>query len=189
MATSSHEMSPEEFHLAASRLCVTCGMCCDGTLFHIVRMQPSDSVSALNVLGLKLKKKKGQSCIEQPCQMLKQQRCSIYADRPERCRLFECQLLKRLAAGHIGETEAAITISEARRQVTEVLDLIEKGGHHNRRQPLTVRYERVIAQPVSEEWDPAEVERHEELKTRMHTLQSLLTAAFRPPPQAPAAEH
>jgi Fe-S-cluster containining protein len=181
-------MSPEEFNLAASRLCVTCGMCCDGTLFHIVRMQPSDSVSALNVLGLKLKKKKGQNCIEQPCPMLKQQQCSIYAGRPERCRLFECELLKRLANESITEANAAITISEARRQVTEILDLIEKCGHHNKRQPLTIRYDRVMAQPVSEDWDPSEVKKREELKVRMRVLQSLLAEAFRPPPQLPTAE-
>ena len=181
-------MSPEEFNLAASRLCVTCGMCCDGTLFHIVRMQPSDSVSALNVLGLKLKKKKGQNCIEQPCPMLKQQQCSIYVGRPERCRLFECELLKRLANESITEANAAITISEARRQVTEILDLIEKCGHHNKRQPLTIRYDRVMAQPVSEDWDPSEVKKREELKVRMRVLQSLLAEAFRPPPQPPTAE-
>lgn len=181
-------MSPEEFNLAASRLCVTCGMCCDGTLFHIVRMQPSDSVSALNVLGLKLKKKKGQNCIEQPCPMLKQQQCSIYVGRPERCRLFECELLKRLANESITEANAAITISEARRQVTEILDLIEKCGHHNKRQPLTIRYDRVMAQPVSEDWDPSDVKKREELKVRMRVLQSLLAEAFRPPPQPPTAE-
>ena len=176
-------MPPEDYSIAASRLCVTCGMCCDGTLFHIVRMQPSDSVAALNVLGLKLKKKKGQNCIEQPCQMLKQQQCSIYSGRPERCQLFECQLLKRFAEGTITEANAAVTISEARRQVTELLDLIEKSGHHNKRQPLTVRYDRVIAQPVSDDWDPAEVQRREELKMRMRVLQSLLAEEFRPPPQ------
>lgn len=181
-------MSPEEFNLAASRLCVTCGMCCDGTMFHIVRMQPSDSVGALNVLGLKLKKKKGQNCIEQPCSMLKQQQCSIYAGRPERCRLFECGLLKRLANESITEANAAITISEARRQVTEILDLIERCGHHNKRQPLTIRYDRVMAQPVSEDWDPSEVKKREELKVRMRVLQSLLAEAFRPPPQPPTAE-
>lgn len=181
-------MSPEEFNLAASRLCVTCGICCDGTLFHIVRMQPSDSVGALNVLGLKLKKKKGQNCIEQPCPMLKQQQCSIYAGRPERCRLFECELLKRLANESITEANAAITITEARRQVTEILDLIEKCGHHNKRQPLTIRYDRVMAQPVSEDWDPSEVKKREELKVRMRVLQSLLAETFRPPPQPPTAE-
>jgi len=158
-------------------------MCCDGTMFHIVRMQPSDSVGALNVLGLKLKKKKGQNCIEQPCPMLKQQQCSIYAGRPERCRLFECQLLKRLAKGGVTEAEAGVTILEARRQVTAILDLIEKSGHHNKRQPLTIRYERVIAQPVSDDWDPSEAKMREELKTRMRELQVLLADEFKPPSQ------
>lgn len=176
-------MSPEEFDAAASRLCVMCGMCCDGTLFHIVRMQPSDSVGALNRLGLKLKKKKGQNCIEQPCPMLKQQQCSIYASRPERCRLFECQLLNRLAEGAMTEAKAEATILEARRQVAAILELFEQSGHHNKLQPLTIRYERVIAQPVSDDWDPSEVRMREELKTRMGVLQVLLADEFKPPPQ------
>lgn len=152
-------------------------------MFHIVQMQPSDSVGTLNVLGLKLKKKKGRNCIEQPCPMLKQQQCSIYSSRPERCRLFECQQLKRLAEGKITEDQAQLTIHDARRQVATILDLIETSGHHNKRQPLTIRYDRVIAQPVSDEWDPLAVKRREELEIRMRKLQVLLAGEFRPPPQ------
>ena len=157
-------------------------MCCDGTLFHIVRMQPLDSVGALNVLGLKLKKKKGQNYIEQPCPMLKQQQCSIYAGRPERCRAFECEQLKRLADGTITEEQAQVTVHEARKLVMSILDLIERSGHHNKRQPLTVRYARVMALPVSDEWDPAEVAMRGELEELMLKLQELLAREFKPAP-------
>ncbi|MFN0078968.1 MAG: YkgJ family cysteine cluster protein [Prosthecobacter sp.] len=174
-------MTPEEATAAASRLCAACGMCCDGTLFHIVRMQPTDSVGALNALGLKLKKKKGQNCIEQPCAMFKNMQCSIYAGRPERCRLFECQQLKRLAAGTITEAQAMATIHEARRRVDEVLGLIEQAGHHNLKQPLTVRYDRVMALPLSDEWEPEQVILREELRALMTGLQVLLSLEFKPP--------
>jgi hypothetical protein len=73
-------------------------------------------------------------------------------------------------------------------EMDEILDLIEKCGHHNKRQPLTIRYDRVMAQPVSDDWDPSEVKKREELKVRMRVLQSLLAETFRPPPQPPTAE-
>lgn len=173
-------MPPEAYQAAASRLCVKCGMCCDGTMFHLVRMQPADSVAALNVLGMKLKKKKGENYIGQPCPMLKQQRCSIYEGRPERCRLFECQQLKLLNAGTITEEQVEATILEAKQRVNAILDLIERSGHHNKRQPLTVRYDRVMSLPLSEACDKAAIEMHAELQRLMKALQELLAREFMP---------
>jgi uncharacterized protein len=174
-------MTPEAFNAAASRLCVSCGMCCDGTMFHIVRMQPADSVAALNVLGLKLKKKKGQNCIEQPCPMLKQQRCSIYLGRPERCRLFECQQLQRVRDATITEEQAEATILGAKQKIGAILDLIERCGHHNTRQPLTIRYDRVMALPVCEDSEQALIEMRTELQRLMKELQEMLMREFKPP--------
>lgn len=182
-------MSAEEHAAAASRLCAACGMCCDGTLFHIVRMQPQDSLRELNRLGLKLKKKKGQYCIEQPCPMFKNKQCSIYAARPVRCRLFECQQLKRVAAGAITETQALETIMGAKQQVAEILELIEQAGHRNAKQPLTERYERVMALPVNEAWDPAQVMLREQLQTLMARLKVVLSGDFLPPPPAAQEEN
>lgn len=156
-------------------------MCCDGTMFHIVRMQPADSISSLNMLGLKLKKKKGQNCIEQPCPMLKQQRCSIYLGRPERCRLFECQQLQRVRDAKITEEQAEATILDAKQKVAAILDLIEKCGHHNKRQPLTIRYDRVMALPVCEVSDQSLIEMRMELQKHMKRLQEMLMREFKPP--------
>jgi uncharacterized protein len=176
-------MSSEAFNASAARLCTSCGMCCDGTLFHLVRLQPSDSAGFLNSLGLKLSKKKGQHCFEQPCRMLKERQCTIYEGRPERCRLFECKLLKRLADGAITEAHAQSTIFEVRRQVATLLDLIEQSGHHNQRQPLTIRYERVVAEPVNADWDPEAFEVRQQLTWQMKELQKQLAAEFRPDSQ------
>jgi cell division initiation protein len=51
--------------------------------------------------GLKLKRKNRQDYILQPCPAYRDAQCSIYLQRPERCRLFECQQLKRVASGAI----------------------------------------------------------------------------------------
>src|SRR5690242_10002477 len=74
---------------AASRLCSACGLCCNGVMFHTVKLQPSDSAKELTALGLKLKRKKSGNYIQQPCPQYQYGECAIYAVRPQRCRLFE----------------------------------------------------------------------------------------------------
>ena len=49
----------------------------------------------------------------QPCGALRGTRCSIYKDRPECCRTFECGLLSKLSKG-------AVTLAEARSRVREL---------------------------------------------------------------------
>jgi hypothetical protein len=38
----------------SSQLCLACGLCCDGTLFADVELQPGDSADRLRELGQKL---------------------------------------------------------------------------------------------------------------------------------------
>src|SRR5882757_2729915 len=96
----------------ATSLCAQCGMCCNGVLFHTVRILPADSPGALSALGLKLKRKKGERLLLQPCPAHRDTCCSIYESRPQRCRLFECRQLQRLAAGEITEAMATEKIHE-----------------------------------------------------------------------------
>ncbi|MDH4451559.1 MAG: YkgJ family cysteine cluster protein, partial [Verrucomicrobiota bacterium] len=86
-------MNADDFPAAASRLCTACGMCCDGTMFQIVKLQPGDSAAELGRLGLKIRSRGGAFHMEQPCAALKELRCTVYDKRPTRCRLFHCQQL------------------------------------------------------------------------------------------------
>ena len=76
-----------------ARICAACGLCCNGVLFHSVEMQPLDQLKELLSLGLKLKKKRKQVFVLQPCPAHKDSCCSIYGQRPQRCRIFECRQL------------------------------------------------------------------------------------------------
>lgn len=80
-------------------LCRSCGLCCDGSLFGRVRLNPDEVEPArrkLRVLG----SGKG---FEQPCialartgSVLDEQRvCAIYDERPLSCRSFACRLYER----------------------------------------------------------------------------------------------
>ena len=54
-------MSADEISAAAAHLCAACGLCCNGVMFHTVKLQPNDSAPALAALGLKLKRKQADS--------------------------------------------------------------------------------------------------------------------------------
>ena len=159
---------------AAARLCVECGMCCNGVMFSTVKLQPGESAKALGALGLKVKR----GAFAQPCTALEGLRCSIYAARPTRCRLFECQQLKRIAAGEINEATALAAIREAQRRVAELEALLEKAGGSNPRKSLYHRCITVLTElPTSE--------LREDLAKAIDELEAMLDADFRVP-QSPS---
>jgi Fe-S-cluster containining protein len=106
---------------AASRLCLSCGLCCNGALFEVVRLQPTDSVKDLSDLGFQLKRKKREPYFPQPCAMLDGCTCTVYAARPQRCRRFECRQINDLTQGSTTEAEAAERITQAK----DLVQLVE----------------------------------------------------------------
>ena len=163
---------------AASRLCNACGMCCDGTLFHYVRLQPRDSAPALAALGLKLKRKRKHDHIIQPCPAYRNSKCAIYADRPERCRLFECRQIKRVISAEVTEVDAAAKIREALDRRAQIHEMFERCGESNPKGPLTVRYEKIAAELLSGHGPDAEALRLR-LRREMDEFEALLDADFR----------
>jgi Fe-S-cluster containining protein len=77
-------------------LCRSCGLCCDGSLFGCVPLEPDELRGArknhLHVL------QRGKA-FEQPCSALGTLgdgcACSVYSDRPRSCRAFTCRLYDR----------------------------------------------------------------------------------------------
>jgi Fe-S-cluster containining protein len=154
-------------------------MCCDGTIFHYVRLQAGDSAKALVALGLKLKRKRKRDHLLQPCPAHRDCQCSIYNDRPERCRLFECKQLQKVSAGEITEGEASGKIREARERVGRILTLFELAGETNSKGPLAIRYEKILAMPL----DPAageEAALRARLIREMEEFEALVENEFRP---------
>jgi len=157
-------------------------------MFHTVRLKPADSPKDLAALGLKLKRKQGQRYILQPCPAFRESRCSIYAARPERCRLFECRQLQRMAAGEITEAMALEKIREVQRRVTEMNELLQRAGGTNVKRPLSKRVEKVMAEPVSEFTDPATLELRNRLTHARQELSEMLNEHFRITPDRAGEE-
>ena len=174
-------MEPTELASIASRLCSACGLCCNGVMFHTVKMQPADSPKALAALGLKLKRKSGAQYLQQPCPAFCGTHCAIYDSRPERCRVFECRQLKRIAAGETDEATALERIREVQRRVGEMEELFKKTGRTNPKRPLSKRYEKATAEPVTASSEPAAIELRDRLTRAMDELNAMLDREFRLP--------
>ena len=175
-------MSTPEISSAASRLCAACGMCCNGVLFDIVRLQAGESPKAFAALGLKVKRRPGESHCVQPCAAHRDSQCAIYSARPERCRIFECRQLQRVASGEITEAQALENIGEALQLAVEVNALLLRAGGSNLNRPLTHRCETAMAGPG----DPATAEARRQLARAKEKLDALLAQEFRIDPAAPA---
>ena len=178
-------MSTPKFSAAASRLCASCGMCCNGVMFHFVRLQPADSPRALAALGLKLKRKRRQDCILQPCPAYRDACCSIYAERPVRCRAFECRQLQQVATGTITEAAAQENITQAVTLAAEVNSLLMECGAANMKHPLSKRCETAMAEPLDPSSDATTVHTRSQLSHAMQKLDALLDQEFRiDPPES-----
>ncbi len=160
-------------------LCNECGLCCNGVMFHTVRLQPPDSAKSLAALGLKLKRKKGAHYILQPCPAWQHSQCSVYAARPERCRLFECRQLQRIAAGETTEAAALEKIRDVQRRVAGVNELLARAGRTDPKRPLAKRCEKILAEPLDESSHPAGLALRADLTHAMGELNAVLDADFR----------
>jgi hypothetical protein len=162
-----------------AEFCGACGLCCDGVMFRMVILQSSDSARAFSALGLKLKRKNRQQYIPQPCPAYRDSQCNIYAERPARCRLFECRQFKQVTSGEITIDEALRKIREARQQVDQINLLLQQTGLWNAKKRLSSNVERCLAEPLDAPSDPAALQRHEEISQAMQTLNKLLNQDFR----------
>ncbi len=162
---------------AGERLCAACGMCCNGILFHGMQLQPGDAAHVLKKLGLKLKRKDGELLFLQPCNAHRNNCCTIYKDRPERCRIFSCRQLSKLTEGRITEEQALGKILEARSLSDRIRELFSQLGDDRTTRPFATRFAGIFTPPL----DPSDgaVTLREKLQTTMGKLEALLARDFR----------
>lgn len=102
-----------------SALCVECGLCCDGTLFRFLPVEPED-VPAHEALGLPVVTQSGRLAMRLPCSKLEARCCTVYQARPPGCRAFVCHLGHQLERGEVAFPAALKLVREAQRRI-EVL--------------------------------------------------------------------
>jgi Fe-S-cluster containining protein len=133
---------------SVAQLCPKCGLCCNGVLFADVELRKGDDAQRLAELGLPLVKKGRKPAFAQPCVCFDGTLCRIYAERPVRCRTFECGLLKRVQPGELDADAALETIAQAKRQVEKVCELLRCADSDDGQLALSQRYGRAMSEPV-----------------------------------------
>lgn len=151
-------------------------MCCNGVLFHTVRLQAQDSAKQLAALGFRLKHKQAHTVFEQPCQAWKPEGCKIYDDRPCRCRQFECRQVSQLTSGMISWESALAAVSEASFRVSRLQLALEQCGSRNANRPLLKRAAMLLNENGGE---PVSNEAFRNLREAMLDLEAWLDQEFR----------
>jgi Fe-S-cluster containining protein len=160
------------------QLCLHCGLCCDSTLFADVELRAGDDAKRLAKLGLTIEiKTQTRLAFAQPCACFDGKLCKIYSDRPKRCRLFECGLLKRVAADEMTANAALKKIAAAKLRAEKVRDLLWQSGQRDEPMALTHRYAEVMSAPIDLS-DETDAERRGELMLAVNDLMTLLQRDF-----------
>ena len=106
--------------MSLSDLCRLCGLCCDGNLFSHVPLQQAE-IDTARRNGLAVVSLVGDSpAIRQCCTALRERQCTVYAQRPERCRRYVCRLLEARAREELSQEEALAVVERARALLADV---------------------------------------------------------------------
>lgn len=106
---------PEVQPSRESDLCRSCGLCCDGTLFGFVKIQPEDAVEPLRLAGITITTGETTPRLTLACAAHRDGCCQVYADRPSNCRSYQCKLLTRFSKGVITWDDAQEPMGRMRR--------------------------------------------------------------------------
>lgn len=153
-------------------LCLACGLCCDGTLFDLVKLEAIDDARKLKALGLPVTVSRGKTPIArfpQPCAALCADRtCRLYAERPWQCRVFECRVFKDAKAGKIAFATALRLVKQARRRAEKIRRLLRELGDTDEHRGLGERFHRTSERLESGQADAATHARFADLSLAMH---------------------
>lgn len=101
-------------------VCVSCGFCCDRTLFDVARLRENEVLFDKFIpLGTTIDNKR---FFELPCPYFLS-KCTIYdQEKPHVCSKFKCNVLKEMAKGDISTQEALNLVEKAKILRDEVVD-------------------------------------------------------------------
>lgn len=112
------EQCPPEEQL----ICVTCGYCCDGTLFMHAHLNPGERGNLPEKIEENSFIEEGKDYFRLPCQYFSE-KCTIYdRKRADVCSSYRCQLLKDVAEGKVSMSDALETVHEARNMRDEIME-------------------------------------------------------------------
>ncbi|NOS71719.1 MAG: YkgJ family cysteine cluster protein [Verrucomicrobia bacterium] len=152
-------------------LCLQCGLCCNGVLFADVRRERGDDSPLFAQHGPR---------VPQPCPAFNHGdcTCALYADRPARCRKFECKQLLAVRAGAKTAEAALKKIRQARKLAAQVESLLTELDFNDTRLPLSKRFQRCQRAAERGGLFENQLDCLAELQLTVHKLNGLLAADF-----------
>jgi hypothetical protein len=157
---------------SSEQLCLACGLCCDGTLFHHVKLEAGDDARKLKELGLPVRTSRAKTPVTrfpQPCAALCADRtCRVYADRPGQCRSYECGVFKDLQAGRVTPAAALRLVKQARQDADRIRGLLRLLGDADEQRSLNERFRRTQQRLEAGFGDAATADTFAELSLAMH---------------------
>ncbi|HWM93383.1 MAG TPA: YkgJ family cysteine cluster protein [Thermoanaerobaculia bacterium] len=112
-------MNPEVEPVDGSRLCLACGLCCQGLLHDWARLRDGE-VEAAERLGLSTEVQKGETAFSLPCPNHQDGCCTIYQERLSPCREYRCKLLRGYLDGRVTWEEGLRRVEQAKRLIAAI---------------------------------------------------------------------
>jgi len=106
-----------------SRLCLSCGLCCSGTVFSTITLD-SDEPGRAEQAGFTLVRDPASGSLgaAQPCPQLEGTACRLYgAWRPRACGGYACKVLEGLRGGALSTEEALAQIARIKARIAQLL--------------------------------------------------------------------
>jgi uncharacterized protein len=110
---------------SVSELCTACGICCSDAMFLYAPLKEGDRERLHRTAYPR--EMIGEHSLPLPCPMLAGTRCTIYADRPNICRSFRCEVLKAAEQGTMPVQTAFTHVREARALLAQLRDVMPEG--------------------------------------------------------------
>jgi len=156
-------------------LCQSCALCCDGTLFSKVPLDPAEA-GILPNLGFDVVAAEHPAHFTQPCVKLVDSSCSVYAERPKNCRAYRCRILRRLENGELSAGEAQALVNKVKSLASTASELLASIG--DRSSGLCARLEELAKRENLKLEDSEFSRRHSLLGMHIIMLRHLLDEEF-----------
>lgn len=164
---------------AEQNICVTCGMCCDGTLFLHASLNPGEKGNLPEKIEQNTFSEGEKDYFRLPC-MYFAGKCSIYGEkRADVCSSYRCQLLKDLSINKVQLKEALSIVSEA----VEIRETIFNDYLNLSGEKEVLCFKQLTGELIkmidSEKLDSRKKEKYELLLGRCNILEALLIKHLR----------
>jgi Fe-S-cluster containining protein len=139
---------------AAESLCVSCGLCCDGTFLDRGRVIEAGEAAPLSSYKNEFVTDENKLWFKIPCPHYDGHRCTIYTARFGVCRTYRCKLLRKVDSGNLGLEEAKRTVAKAKALIATAASHDERAKIRLERVRLRMELEAAV-ESASEEQRPA----------------------------------